>query len=303
LVFRSADAPTRAKIDRLVQVWLDRAVFPSSVISALQAALRTTGAMTVLVDDNDSDESAAAATTTTTSSTAASASAAIASSSDGWLDASVADDVQATRLATQVAALSESMLDVPLESKSRPIVGLAPAQLRQRLSRTEARRQLLMRVADALDARCTRRESAIVAANAVVARQTARLVDERRVALRVKAWLDSTNALVERLDAQVNLAPDYGDDGPQAAAADDNDDDDNNNNNSDDVALAAAAERLASLEARASLASDALSSSQAVANPGDKLMQLIETDLFGDENDKTQDAICLCHHQQNEQEL
>jgi hypothetical protein len=288
LVFRSADAPTRAKIDRLVQVWLDRAVFPSSVISALQAALRTTGAMTVLVDDNDSDESAAAATTTTTSSTAASASAAIASSSDGWLDASVADDVQATRLATQVAALSESMLDVPLESKSRPIVGLAPAQLRQRLSRTEARRQLLMRVADALDARCTRRESAIVAANAVVARQTARLVDERRVALRVKAWLDSTNALVERLDAQVNLAPDYGDDGPQAAAADnDNDDDDNN---SDDVALAAAAERLASLEARASLASDALSSSQAVANPGDKLMQLIETDLFGDENDKTQDA-------------
>jgi hypothetical protein len=262
LVFQSADMSTRAKIERLVQVWLDRAVFPLPVISALQAALRTSDVANLVDDDELPSQPQPPPPppppTTTT------------------FDSSIADDVQVARLATQVSALNESMLDVPLESKSSSIVGLGPAQLRQRLSRAETRRQSLMRIADALDARCTRRESAIVAANAVLARQTTRLADERRVALRVKAWLDSTNSLIERLDSQVNLSPDYDDEDQQV----DNDDVD-----VDVVDLSTIANRLTSLEAQASQASDALSSSQSIAtNQSDKLMQLIETDLFGEED-------------------
>jgi hypothetical protein len=283
-VYQSADAATRLKIDRLIQVWLDRSVFPPSVVAALQAALRTTNVNETVISSSPTTTTTAAAATTTTSTTAAAAAAAAAAaptSSSLSFDTSVSDDVQAARLATQVSALTESMLDVPFEFKARPIANLTLPQLRRRFARVESRRQQLMRIVDSLEARCTRRESTIVAANALVARQNARLQDERRVALRVKSWLDTTNSLIERLDAQATIIPDYGENDNDEVVVDEDE--------TDDAALVAAANRLSSLETHALQANDVLSGGKMTAatdaGGDDKLMQLIETDLFGDDGD------------------
>lgn len=278
----------RLKIDRLVQVWLDRSVFPPAVVAAIRAALRTVSTDNELVlttTPTPPPPPTTTAITTTTPTSSATTTATTTALSSMTFDTSVSDDVQAARLATQVSALTESMLDVPLEFKARPTANLTLPQLRRRFARVESRRQQLMRIVDSLEARCTRRESTIVAANALVARQNARLQEERRVALRVKAWLDTTNSLIERLDAQATIIPDYGDDDDDEQAANGVVDEDE----TDDAALVAAANRLSSLETHALQANDVLSGGN-INNSGansatsgdDKLMQLIETDLFGD---------------------
>ncbi len=310
-IHANGDAATRAKVERVIQVWLERAVFPAEVVAALRAAISVNASAPF-------SSLSLSPPTTSTASFGASLSQLhqlqlltqpqrqpSAFEDDDDDDAyvpqapeqqqqqqqqlappdepGVADDVRLERLLAQVRALGSGLPPMPTQRKMRSHAGLTRPQLVQRVAKLQARTRTLERIADAVDARCTRRDAVIAAAQALVARQTQLLDAERRAAVAVKRWIDDSSNAVERISNLVALAVEYEDEDEDG---DPNDKlDASSEASNDDAAIQETAQTLMALEQQALQSSDALTAQS--GGDGAPVMDEIARDLeqeFGEED-------------------
>jgi hypothetical protein len=280
-VHANGDAATRAKVERVIQVWLERAVFPAEVVAALRAAISVNASApfsslpptstapfgaslsqlhqlqlltqpqrqpSAFEDDGDDDDAYVPQPPEEQQQQ---------QQQPPPDEPGVSDDVRLERLLAQVRALGSGLPPMPTQRKMRSHAGLTRPQLVQRVAKLQARTRTLERIADAVDARCTRRDAVIAAAQALVARQTQLLDAERRAAVAVKRWIDDSSNAVERISNLVALAVEYEDEDEDGDPNDKLDASSGEASN-DDAAIQQTAQTLLALEQQALQSSDAL---------------------------------------------